>query len=124
LQHDRSQLIGSLEVSIDTKLQTSTMKIDSVYFGHHISLTIMILNWQERLIRVHIDRTVAALLTLKAFISLSGTPSVALLWAPCNRPTAAEALYVPFFQENKRIQPQVWPEIVPLKRGYQWDKVL
>ncbi|CAF2127478.1 unnamed protein product, partial [Brassica rapa] len=120
LQHDCSQLIGSLEVSIDTKFQTSTVKIDSVYFGHYISLTIMILNWHERLIRVHIDRTVAALLTLKAFISLSGTPSVALLWDPCNRPTAAEALYVPFFQ----IQPQVWPEIVPLKRGYQWDKVL
>ncbi|KAH0880793.1 hypothetical protein HID58_068187 [Brassica napus] len=90
---------------------------------------------KEKLIRVHIDRSAdrccptdskSFVLTgkghLKYFYNpiLSGTLSVALLWDPCNRPTAAEALYVPFFQ----IQPQVWPEIVPLKRGYQWDKVL
>ncbi|KAG2307033.1 hypothetical protein Bca52824_026781 [Brassica carinata] len=28
---------------------------------------------------------------------------LALLWDPCNRRTAAEALYVPFFQINQRL---------------------
>ena len=37
-----SQLIGSLEVSIDTKLQTSAMNIDNIYFSHYVSLTIMV----------------------------------------------------------------------------------
>ncbi|WZZ51927.1 hypothetical protein YC2023_052034 [Brassica napus] len=29
--------------------------------------------------------------------------SVALLWDPCNRPTDAEALYVPSFQVHQRV---------------------
>ncbi|CAN7085022.1 unnamed protein product [Brassica oleracea var. botrytis] len=92
LQPILSQLIGSLEVSIDTKLQTSAMNIDNIYFSHYVSLTIMFM-WYS--IRFIYSRTL--------IFCLLHDLSVALLWDPCNRPTDAEALYVPSFQVHQRV---------------------
>ncbi|CAN6995348.1 unnamed protein product [Brassica rapa subsp. trilocularis] len=67
------------------------MNIDNIYFSHYVSLTIMVkLFFMWYSIRFIYSRTL--------IFCLLHDLSVALLWDPCNRPTAAEAWYVPSFQ--------------------------